>query len=75
MTQNDYIYINIIRGGNNYNYNNAVLVARGGGESQIPAINPRALRDGRKGDPLHKCCGKKCKIKSMKTRENKTVNI
>ena len=46
---------------NNYN-NNAVLVARGGGESQIPAINPRALRDGRKGDPLHKCCGKKQKV-------------
>ena len=40
------------------NNNNAVLVARGGGETLIPAILARALRDGRKGDPLHKCCGK-----------------
>ena len=42
---------------NNNNNNNAVLVARGGVESQNPAMNPRALRDGRKGDPIHKCCG------------------
>ena len=44
---------------NNNNNNNTVLVPRGGGESHFPAIPPRALRDGRKGDPLHKCCGKK----------------
>ena len=43
---------------NNNNNNNAVLVARGGWKGQNPAINPRALRDGRKGDPIHKCCGK-----------------
>ena len=43
---------------NNNNNNNTVLVPRGGGESHFPAIPPRALRDGRKGDPLHKCCGK-----------------
>ena len=43
---------------NNNNNNNAVLVARGGGGTAIPAILPRALRDGRKGDPRHKCCGK-----------------
>ncbi len=42
---------------NNYNNNSSVLVARGVGESQNPAILPRALRDGRKGDPLHECCG------------------
>ena len=43
---------------NNNNNNNTVLVPRGGGESHFPVIPPRALRDGRKGDPLHKCCGK-----------------
>ena len=36
---------------NNNNNNNAVLVARGVGETAIPAMQPRALRDGRKEDP------------------------
>ncbi len=40
----------------------AVQGARGGG-TEFPAILPRALRDGRKGDPLHKCCGKNESIK------------
>ena len=39
--------------------NNAVLVARGGLKSLIPAINLDTLRGRRKGDPQHKCCGKK----------------
>ena len=36
-----------------------VLVARGGLKSSIPAIKLDTLRGGRKGDPKHKCCGKK----------------
>ena len=34
------------------------LVPRGGRKSSIPAINHDTLRDGRKGDTQHKCCGK-----------------
>ena len=34
------------------------LVPRGGRKSSIPAISHDTLRDGRKGDPQHKCCGK-----------------
>ena len=33
------------------------LVARGGGGTAIPAIPSKAFRDGRKGEPQHKCCG------------------
>ena len=42
---------------NNTNNNKPSLVARGCAETQIPAILPRVIRDGRKGYPLHKCCG------------------
>ena len=37
--------------------NNAVLVARGGLKSLIPAINLDTLRGRRKGDPQRKRCG------------------
>ena len=34
-------------------------MARGGLKSSIPATSHDTLRDGRKGDPQHECCGKK----------------
>ncbi len=34
-------------------------MARGGRKSSIPAISHDTLRDGRKGDPQHECCGNK----------------
>ena len=43
---------------NNNNNNNPGLVARGGLKSSIPAITHDTFRDGRKGDPQHKCFGK-----------------
>ena len=39
--------------------NNSALVARGGRKNSIPAMNLDTLRGRRKGDPQHKCCGKK----------------
>ena len=34
-------------------------MARVGRKNSIPAISHDTLRDGRKGDPQHECCGKK----------------
>ena len=56
----------------NYN-NNVVLVARGGRKSSIPAMNLDTLRGRRKGDPQHKCCGKKllivCKLQRQRIED------
>ena len=45
---------------NNDNYNNGVPGAAGGvGKARFQESDLDTLRDGRKGDPQHKCCGKK----------------
>ena len=38
-------------------------MARRGLKSLIPAISHDTLRDGRKGDPQHECCGKEKRIR------------
>ena len=37
----------------------AFLVPRGGRKRAVPAMTIDTVRGGRKGDPKHKCCGKK----------------
>ena len=46
---------------NNNNNNNGVPGAAGGGfgKTRFQQSDLDTLRDGRKGDPQHKCCGKK----------------
>jgi hypothetical protein len=53
---------------NNSNNNNNAISAHGGDrKTSIPAINLDTDRDGRKGDPQHECCGKKCGLQQNGT--------
>ena len=61
-----------------YSSYSGALVARWGRKSSIPVMNLDTVRGRRKGDPQHKCCGKKCispKAHSFWKVSRKTVSI